>query len=77
MAVELNPEVTVNSVAPGLTVAPAEMTSKSLDELRNKIPLKKEAGPEAIAADVLHLVQSTSKTGSVMLTDGGSSVVSI
>lgn len=77
MAVELNPEVTVNSVAPGLTVAPAEIPSKSLDELRDKIPLKKEVGPEAIAADVLHLVQSTSKTGSVMLTDGGSSVVSI
>jgi len=77
MAVELNPEVTVNSVAPGLTMAPAEISSNSLDKLRDKIPLKKEVGPEDIATDVLHLVQSTSKTGSVMLTDGGSSVVSI
>jgi len=77
MAVELSPEVTVNSVAPGLVMAPSEIDPKQLEKLRDKIPLKKEAGPEAIAADVLHLIQSDSKTGSVMLTDGGSSVVSI
>jgi pteridine reductase len=74
MAVELSPEVTVNSIAPGLVLAPTEIDEKQLEKLRDKIPLKKEAGPEAIAEDVLYLIQSDSKTGAVILTDGGSSV---
>ena len=74
LAVELSPEVTVNSVAPGLVIPPSEMDPKEIPRLRDNIPLKREAGPEEIAADVLHLIRSSGKTGTVVVTDGGSSV---
>ena len=71
LAVELSPEVTVNSIAPGLVIPPEEMDPEVVERLRSHIPLKKEAGPEEIASDVLHLIRSSAKTGSVVLTDGG------
>ncbi|MEE8350018.1 MAG: SDR family NAD(P)-dependent oxidoreductase [Acidobacteriota bacterium] len=74
LAVELNPEVTVNSIAPGLVIPPSGMESQEVQRLRDQIPLKKEAGPDEIAADVVHLIRSEAKTGSVVVTDGGSSV---
>jgi len=74
LALELSPEVTVNSVAPGLVIPPSGMDPEEIQRLRDHIPLKKEAGPEEIAADVLHLIRSSAKTGTVVVTDGGSSV---
>ena len=74
LALELSPEVTVNSVAPGLVIPPPELDPQEVERLRAEIPLKKEAGPEEIAADVLHLIKSEAKTGTVIVTDGGSSV---
>jgi hypothetical protein len=50
------------------------MDSQEVQRLRDHLPLKKEAEPEEIAADVLHLIRSGAKTGSVIVTDGGSSV---
>jgi len=74
LAVELSPEVTVNSIAPGLVIPPLGMDSQEAQRLRDHIPLKKEAGPEEIAADVVHLVRSSAKTGTVVVTDGGAGV---
>jgi len=71
LAEELRPEVTVNSIAPGLVVPPPEFTEDAVAQLREKVPLKRQVTPEEIAADVLHLVSSEAKTGSVILTDGG------
>jgi enoyl-[acyl-carrier-protein] reductase (NADH) len=39
--------------------------------LREKVPLKRQVEPEEIAADAIHLILSEGKTGSVLLTDGG------
>ncbi len=74
LAMELSPEVTVNSVAPGLVIPPSGMDPEEIQRLRDRIPLKKEAGPEEIAEDVLHLIRSSAKTGTVVVTDGGFSV---
>jgi len=71
LAEELRPEVTVNSVAPGLVVPPPEFGESKVEELRDKIPLKRQVEPEEIAADVVHLILSEGKTGAVLLTDGG------
>jgi len=73
MAVELSPQVTVNAVAPGLAVPPPELDLENLERLRDKIPLGREVGAEEIAADVLYLIRSEGKTGSTIVTDGGSS----
>jgi len=71
LAEELRPEVTVNSIAPGLVVPPPEFTEGRVEQLREKVPLKRQVEPEEIAADVVHLVLSEGKTGAVLLTDGG------
>lgn len=71
LAEELRPEVTVNSIAPGLVVPPPEFGEARVEQLREKIPLKRQVEPEEIAADVLHLVMSEGKTGATLLTDGG------
>ena len=42
-----------------------------MEQLREKVPLKRQVEPEEIAADVVHLVLSEGKTGAVLLTDGG------
>jgi NAD(P)-dependent dehydrogenase (short-subunit alcohol dehydrogenase family) len=71
LAEELRPEVTVNSIAPGLVVPPPEFSPDVVERLREKVPLKRQVEPEEIAADVVHLVLSEAKTGAVLLTDAG------
>ncbi len=72
LARELAPEVSVNGVAPGLVIPPEDFSPEETGKLLGKIPLRREVGPEEIAEDVLHLVRSGAKTGSVILSDGGS-----
>ena len=72
LAVELSPEVTVNSIAPGLVIPPPDFSESEVERLRQRIPLRREASPQEIAEDVLHLIRSQAKTGSVVVTDGGS-----
>jgi 3-oxoacyl-[acyl-carrier protein] reductase len=53
MALELAPKVRVNAVAPGYVLTPmqrAEYTDAMLDEVNRKIPLRRHAAPEEIAA---------------------------
>ncbi len=71
LARELAPEVTVNSVGPGLVIPPPDFDPEEVERIRRRIPLQRQSSPEEIAADVLHLIRSTSKTGSAILTDGG------
>ena len=71
LAEELRPEVTVNSIAPGLVIPPPEFGPEAIERLREKVPLQRQVAPEEIASDVLHLVLSEAKTGSVILTDAG------
>jgi len=53
MALELAPKVRVNAVAPGYVLTPmqrAEYTDAMLDEVNQKIPLRRHAKPEEVAA---------------------------
>jgi NAD(P)-dependent dehydrogenase (short-subunit alcohol dehydrogenase family) len=76
MALELAPRVRVNAVAPGYVLTPmqrAEYTDAMLDEVNQKIPLRRHAKPEEIAALFAYLASDDAAfaTGHVYTMDGG------
>ena len=76
MALELAPKVRVCAVAPGYVLTPmqrAEYTDAMLDEVNRKIPLRRHAKPEEIAALFAFLASDDAAyaTGHVFTMDGG------
>jgi meso-butanediol dehydrogenase / (S,S)-butanediol dehydrogenase / diacetyl reductase len=75
MALELAPKVRVCAVAPGYVLTPmqrAEYTDAMLDEVNRKIPLRRHAKPEEIAALFAFLASDDASymTGHVYTIDG-------
>jgi NAD(P)-dependent dehydrogenase (short-subunit alcohol dehydrogenase family) len=75
MALELAPKVRVCAVAPGYVLTPmqrAEYTDQMLDEVNRKIPLRRHAKPEEIAALFAFLASDDAAymTGHVYTIDG-------
>jgi len=75
MALELAPKVRVCAVAPGYVLTPmqrAEYTDAMLDEVNSKIPLRRHAQPEEIAALFAFLASDDAQyiTGQVYAIDG-------
>ena len=75
MAVELAPAVRVNAVAPGYVLTPmqrAEYTDEMLEEVNQKIPLRRHGRPEEIAALFAFLASDDAAyiTGHVYTIDG-------
>lgn len=76
MALELAPKVRVCAVAPGYVMTPmqrAEYTDEMLDEVNRKIPLRRHAQPDEIAALFAFLASDDARniTGQVYTSDGG------
>ncbi len=76
MALELAPKVRVNAVAPGYVLTPmqrAEYTEAMLSEVDQKIPLRRHARPEEIAALFAFLAPDDAAyiSGHVYTIDGG------
>ncbi len=76
MALELAPAVRVNAVAPGYVLTPmqrAEYTDEMLDATNAKIPLRRHATPEEVAALFAYLASDEAAylTGAVIPIDGG------
>jgi meso-butanediol dehydrogenase / (S,S)-butanediol dehydrogenase / diacetyl reductase len=76
MALELAPKIRVCAVAPGYVLTPmqrAEYTDPMLDEVNRKIPLRRHATPEEIAALFAFLASDDAAyaTGHVYTMDGG------
>jgi meso-butanediol dehydrogenase / (S,S)-butanediol dehydrogenase / diacetyl reductase len=76
MALELAPKIRVCAVAPGYVLTPmqrAEYTDAMLDEVNRKIPLRRHAKPEEIAALFAFLASDDASyaTGHVYTMDGG------
>jgi meso-butanediol dehydrogenase/(S,S)-butanediol dehydrogenase/diacetyl reductase len=75
MALELAPKIRVCAVAPGYVLTPmqrAEYTDAMLDEVNRKIPLRRHAKPEEIAALFAFLASDDAAymTGHVYTADG-------
>jgi NAD(P)-dependent dehydrogenase (short-subunit alcohol dehydrogenase family) len=76
MALELAPKVRVCAVAPGYVLTPmqrAEYSDEMLEEVNRKIPLRRQAQPEEIAALFAFLASHDAQniTGHVYTCDGG------
>jgi len=76
MALELAPKVRVCAVAPGYVLTPmqrAEYSDAMLNEVNRKIPLRRHAKPEEIAALFAYLASEDAAyaTGHVYTMDGG------
>ena len=76
MALELAPNVRVCAVAPGYVLTPmqrAEYTDEMFEEVNRKIPLRRHAQPEEIAALFAFLASDDAQniTGQVYTCDGG------
>ncbi|MFZ0297685.1 MAG: SDR family oxidoreductase [Candidatus Sulfotelmatobacter sp.] len=76
MALELAPRIRVCAVAPGYVLTPmqrAEYTDAMLEEVNRKIPLRRHANPEEIAALFAFLASDDAAyaTGHVYTLDGG------
>jgi len=76
MALELAPKIRVCAVAPGYVLTPmqrAEYTDTMLDAVNQKIPLRRHAKPEEIAALFAYLASDDAAyaTGHVYTVDGG------
>ena len=76
MARELAPRIRVNAVCPGYVLTPmqrAEYTDEMLAAVNERIPLKRHAAPEEIAALFAFLASDDARyiTGAVLAIDGG------
>jgi NAD(P)-dependent dehydrogenase (short-subunit alcohol dehydrogenase family) len=76
LALEWAPAVRVNAVCPGYVLTPmqeAEYTPEMLAQVDAKIPLKRHAHPEEIAAIYAFLASDDASyvTGAVITVDGG------
>jgi NAD(P)-dependent dehydrogenase (short-subunit alcohol dehydrogenase family) len=71
MALDLAPEILVNSIAPGPILAPPDLSPDELAEVMNATPLARWGGAEEIAKAALFLIETDFVTGESIRVDGG------
>lgn len=71
LALELAPNILVNSVAPGPIIPAQGMTQKQVQEVVRLTPLKKWGGADEIAKAVIFLIETEFVTGECIRVDGG------
>ena len=68
---EFGPDIRVNAIAPGLILEPEGKTAAYLDEMAEKIPLKKKGGLEEINNALEFILLNEYITGQILFIDGG------
>lgn len=72
LARALAPEVTVNAVAPGAVLPPADWDDASREHLARTTPLKRLGTPDDVTSAILYLLeQGDYVTGTTLVVDGG------
>ncbi|MBX7113729.1 MAG: SDR family oxidoreductase [Myxococcaceae bacterium] len=72
LALELAPDVRVNGIAPGTVLPPADMSPKTLETLRQRIPQQRFGSPDDIVETLRYLLLgSRFVTGQIIAVDGG------
>jgi NAD(P)-dependent dehydrogenase (short-subunit alcohol dehydrogenase family) len=81
LALELAPHVRVNTVSPSTTATPLwdklgpQGRERKLDDMRQRLPLRRVAEPGDIAQALLFVASNPFATGSTVLLDGGDALV--
>ena len=70
-ASSLAPNIRVNAVAPGLTIATPDYDEAQMERLQSAMPLGRLPLAEQIAEAVLYLAQASAVTGQTLYVDGG------
>ena len=71
LAMALAPRLRVAAVAPGVTLASADMSAAQFEQVHRMTPLGRSSTPADIARAVRFIVESPAITGSTLLVDGG------
>lgn len=75
MAKALAPEVRVNAIAPGTVLPPPGTSRKTLQKIKDGLPLKIIGSSADIVKSALYLCSAQFVTGQVLCVDGGRSIV--
>lgn len=75
LARDMAPSVQVNAVAPGPVLRPADLSDEENREVLAAVPLGRWGRPEDVAYAVRFLVESDFMDGTVLVVDGGRSIV--
>ena len=70
-ALEFAPDIRVNAIAPGVTLAPAEEGEAYLQKLAQNIPMKRPGGVEPILNSIDYILKNDHLTGQLLFADGG------
>lgn len=71
LAQSLAPNIRVNAIGPGPVLPHTRQSQAEFDASIDALPLKRHAGPEAIAQGVLAILSMPSYTGQMLALDGG------
>jgi pteridine reductase len=74
LAKELAPKITVNAIAPGPILKPADLSDEEDSEAMKNTPLEKWGGAHEITKAVLYLLDTDFVTGQILYVDGGRSI---
>jgi NAD(P)-dependent dehydrogenase (short-subunit alcohol dehydrogenase family) len=75
LAQSLAPTIRVNAIGPGPVLPNSRQSQAEFDASVDALPLKRHAGPEAIAQGVLTLLTLPAFTGQMLALDGGEHLV--
>jgi len=70
-SLELAPNIRVNAIAPGVTLAPEDKDDNYLQNLAQNIPMKKPGGLDPIIKSVDFILENNHLTGQLIFADGG------
>jgi len=71
LAQSLAPNIRVNAIGPGPTIAPPGVSAEGYRRRQAELPLGRGASPEEIAAAVLTIIDTPMLTGQMLALDGG------
>lgn len=70
-ALEFAPEIRVNAIAPGATLAPETEDENYLNELASHTPMKRPGGLDPIIKSLDYILNNKHLTGQLLFADGG------